>query len=191
MCTGGNKQFHSLLESLGSEVKSLKFKSLRSLSKRIALRKFRSYYTFAFVQNPMEIIAEEYLHHLETDKSGLSFEEFLRGNFLDLPSERWKRRFASIYYLCHPCQIEYELYVSSRTIGYDLQAILTLNGGMVGEILSKVSQLFEVDWMRYYSGLSTKVKRKLLAKLSHELDYYYSLYPEKDIRTLLSAATNQ
>ena len=108
-----------------------------------------------------------------------SFPEFV--NYMQkFPLQHYNEHFSPFSELCQPCAIQYDLYANFKSMHYDLYAVLdylSIPASYYPSVGSNQgTRLLMKD---YYKQVAWMVKKGLFSVFRHELELYYSLYPEE------------
>jgi hypothetical protein len=118
----------------------------------------------------------------------VDFSSYVRW-IIDSVDSELNEHFSSILVNVAPCRIRYHLYLNfknySREVGLLIQRLNTSSDYFVGHSYHRTPETETCSTLPcYYSQLSGETKRQLLAHMARELDFYYHLYPEDQLRHL-------
>ena len=102
---------------------------------------------------------------------------------LDTSDEKLNEHFSSILYNSAPCRVGYDLFVNFKNYSREVRLLIDKLNTSTDYFTDhsahgKPSEQTYSTLPRYFSLLSLYTKKKLLARMSKDLDFYYHLYPE-------------
>ena len=94
--------------------------------------------------------------------------------------------FSSILFNAAPCRVGYHLFLNFKNYSRDVRLLirrLNTSSDLFVDRSSHSSPGSETHSTlpHYYSQLSANLKRRLFARMTRELDFYYHLYPEEQL----------
>ena len=129
---------------------------------------------------------EEYNAWLKNGGTGIiypTFSEYVQFfNFINLKTIN--EHFRPAIHLCYPCAVNYNFYGNFKLLPNDANVVVEYlkinssyydNERYVSHTSYKTSDLVT----KYFSELTTSLKKTLFRLFADELDFYYSLYPEE------------
>ena len=97
--------------------------------------------------------------------------------------------FASILFNTAPCRVGYDLFLNFKNYGRDVRLLIHRLNTSTEYFVDRNDHSNPGTDTRstlphYYSQLSRGLKRRLFARMTRELDFYYHLYPEEQLSHL-------
>jgi len=92
----------------------------------------------------------------------------------------YNEHFIPFMQLCHPCAVNYDVYLNLKTINYDVFALMDYF-----KIPSKYyppvprSHLTSDLMTSYFKAVKEPLRNKFYKKFSREMEFYYKAYPEE------------
>lgn len=112
----------------------------------------------------------------------LDFETYLRW-IIDTPNYKLNEHFAPIVDLAQPCRIKYHFYGNFKMYSSDMKLIMAKVGAPREWFIDKSSHKHGREtkdlMIPFYSLVSQEVKQRLLKNIRKDLEFYYTLFPEK------------
>lgn len=92
----------------------------------------------------------------------------------------YNEHFLPVLKLCHPCALNYDLFLNVKSMNYDIFALMEYMGIPLqyfpsGFKSSITSDIFD----EYYQQVSQKIKARLYDTFAKELNFYYAMYQEE------------
>ena len=118
-----------------------------------------------------------------TKPVNISFPDFIDYWIHEIGHELQDHHFLPIFDICQPCQVRYDYYGKFSTLERDAEVLLSHVGGNmslldVGYYSKKGTPSSDLA-PKYYNLLSRKQKKDILKKLSLDLHFYYTIFPEE------------
>jgi len=91
--------------------------------------------------------------------------------------------FIPTFELCEPCKVRYTYYGQFKTFKKHALVFLDMIGGKKDFLLednySNPNEKTESVLQELYNGVSDEAKRRVLKRLSQDIDFYYHIYPDE------------
>ena len=110
-----------------------------------------------------------------------SFSDYIQW-WSEYPSTIYNDHFRTVTELCSPCSVHYDFYANFKVYDYDIYALLDyldIPKSLYPRVISHPGLPTSEYLNKYYGELSPEYKHLVYNRLSEELDFYYSLYPEE------------
>jgi len=121
---------------------------------------------------------EQYIEEPGTVK--ISFSDFI-SYWLDNDME--DEHFKPIFDLCDPCRVRYDYYGQFKEFNKHAAVLLDKIGGKTDFLLednySDPSKKTDLVLEELYNQVSDEDKRRVLKRLSQDIDFYYHIYPDE------------
>ena len=85
--------------------------------------------------------------------------------------------FMSVMSLCNPCKVRFSYYGNFKTFEQDIGVLMNKIQALKGELRVKSPKSFSSHIAQYYRQLNEMQKRRVLEKLSTDLEFYYYIFP--------------
>lgn len=112
-----------------------------------------------------------------------TFPEFI-DYMVETPFGELDDHFLPVTEICQPCSIHYDFYANFKLLSYDVEAMFHLLGipqGYYTHSVEHPNRPTEQLLTEFFSQLSDAQVMRLMQKLSHEQNFYQSLYPEEPL----------